>query len=697
MIPYCPLRCLFLYPLLVLSASWLLGQSSPADSSLLVYDLTGLTVAASASQLPIAAPVARLNAAAIARYDNTSLVASLNSLAGVRLEERSPGSYRVSIRGSSLRAPFGVRNVKIYWNGLPLTEPGGDTYLNFLDPTNVQDALVFKGPAGSLYGSGTGGAILLNSRSHEGEAAQDELSLQGASFGGLRANWQHSRSQSPNSSHQIRLAHQRSDGYRNHSSFERSVGELSLYQKGPRGGGSSYHVLATDLHYEIPGGLNPTQFAENPRQARPGSEAAQAAINYQNLLVGGRFFGQLLAGKIRHQSSIFASANVFDHPFNNDHKRERNLGVGLRSTLHYDRELPQLGQLALTAGLEVQVANKAARNYAPNAGRPGELNFIDDIVSYQSLLFAQGVLDFQQGWQLTAGLSAQQLQYRVDRSFSRTADIGIQASDFQWVWAPRLSLAKAWSAVSAQQTYSAFLSYALAYAPPTLSEFRTNEGSINTQLAPEQGHSLEAGLRRNSALGFDVELNIYYQWLLQSIATYQDDSGVQLFRNSGGSQQVGIEIAVERELLSPKAANHFINSLLARLAYTYTQGQYSGYQVNEQDFSGQALPGLTPSTLDLQLSLHSPSHFYANLGLYSAAKTPLNDANEVFSNAFTLVRARIGKNFQWKNLPMEIYIGGDNLLNENYSLGYDLNPQFGRRFFQPAPGINFFVGWRGNF
>ena len=34
------------------------------------------------------------------RYNKTSMVNAFNTLAGVRMEERSPGSYRINIRGS---------------------------------------------------------------------------------------------------------------------------------------------------------------------------------------------------------------------------------------------------------------------------------------------------------------------------------------------------------------------------------------------------------------------------------------------------------------------------------------------------------------------------------------------------------------------------------------------------------------------
>ena len=98
------------------------------------------------------------------RYGNVSLVPAFNTVAGVRMEERSPGSYRLSIRGSLLRSPFGVRNVKIYWADMPLTDAGGNTYLNLIDPNSISTAEILKGPAGSVYGAGTGGVVTFNER-----------------------------------------------------------------------------------------------------------------------------------------------------------------------------------------------------------------------------------------------------------------------------------------------------------------------------------------------------------------------------------------------------------------------------------------------------------------------------------------------------------------------------------------------------
>ncbi|HCT24506.1 MAG TPA: TonB-dependent receptor, partial [Chitinophagaceae bacterium] len=92
---------------------------------------------------------------------------SLNTISGVRVEERSPGSYRLSMRGSLLRSPFGVRNTKIYLNDFILSDAGGNTYLNLLALTQLQQIEIIKGPAASMYGTGTGGVVLLQTHTNQ--------------------------------------------------------------------------------------------------------------------------------------------------------------------------------------------------------------------------------------------------------------------------------------------------------------------------------------------------------------------------------------------------------------------------------------------------------------------------------------------------------------------------------------------------
>jgi iron complex outermembrane receptor protein len=133
--------------------------------------LNAVTVTAFSSGLKwkdVPASVALLNKQQLMRYDGTSMVPLLNTIAGVRMEERSPGSYRLSMRGSLLRSPFGVRNVKIYMDDVPLTDATGNTYLNLIDLNELSSIEIIKGPSSSFYGANTGGAVILNTDDKRG-------------------------------------------------------------------------------------------------------------------------------------------------------------------------------------------------------------------------------------------------------------------------------------------------------------------------------------------------------------------------------------------------------------------------------------------------------------------------------------------------------------------------------------------------
>src|SRR5215212_4991366 len=109
-----------------------------------------------------AGAVGLVNRRQLEKYGAASVLPAINAVPGVRMEERSPGSYRLNIRGSSLRSPFGVRNVKVYYNDIPYTDPGGNTYFNVIGFHNVQSIEILKGPAASMYGAGTGGVLRIN-------------------------------------------------------------------------------------------------------------------------------------------------------------------------------------------------------------------------------------------------------------------------------------------------------------------------------------------------------------------------------------------------------------------------------------------------------------------------------------------------------------------------------------------------------
>jgi iron complex outermembrane receptor protein len=71
---------------------------------------------------------------------------------------------------------------------------------------------------------------------------------------------------------------------------------------------------------------------------------------------------------------------------------------------------------------------------------------------------------------------------------------------------------------------------------------------------------------------------------------------------------------------------------------------------------------------------------------------PLNDANTVYAAKYHLLQAKASwQHSISRKIRFELYAGGDNLLNQKYSLGNDLNA-VGTRYYNPSPPRNYFFG-----
>ena len=629
-----------------------------------------------------AAPVAYLDENELGRYDESSLLSGLNRVPGVRFEERATASYRVAIRGASLRAPFGVRNTQVYWNGIPYGDPGGDVPLNFLDAVNIDRVEIIKGPSGGFYGPGTAGTLLLETQTISNTLEPDpgqinvRAGLTSGTFGFLRTDVVAQKRTKQSSFRQFRGGYQRTDGYRDHSSMDRLTLQFSSEtNRDNYKNNTKLHALYTKLDYQLPGGLTAEQYEENPRQARPGSADKNASIHYHNLLLGvtdKRHFGSWQA-----ESAIYATGFYFDHPFNFDYKREANLGTGGRLALR--RLLSD--DLDLTLGLESKLQYRTGQNFTnPDGTRPGDLNFSDEILSREGLLFGQ--LKYTPGvWDFHLGLSSSQLDYTIDRTF----DVDGNTGETEFTASRPLSLRLAAGRYFGE--HYLYLSRTDGFSPPTLDEFRTNEGSLNVDLKPEVGTNYELGYAYRFG-EFRVEANLFHFALDEAITSFTDERGTQLFRNAGQTNQQGFELALNWRPFQMWKKEGVDLSFYA--SYTHYNFSYQNFQQRGTDFTGNNIPGAAPHTVNLEANLSLKSGLYLSIFHNYTDAIPLNDANDVFADSFHLLRAKLGYIYK----GFDIFVTGSNLLDQRMSFGNDLNPRFGNRYFQPAPGRNWQVGIR---
>lgn len=91
---------------------------------------------------------------------------ALQGIPGVLIDSKNGGfDARLIIRGAGLKAPYGIREIMVLRDGVPLTDPDSFTRLDFVDTQDIERIEVAKGP-GNLFAAGSvGGAIQIFSKS----------------------------------------------------------------------------------------------------------------------------------------------------------------------------------------------------------------------------------------------------------------------------------------------------------------------------------------------------------------------------------------------------------------------------------------------------------------------------------------------------------------------------------------------------
>lgn len=600
----------------------------------------------------------------------------MNTISGVRVEERSPGSYRLSMRGSLLRSPFGVRNTKIYLNDFMLSDAGGNTYLNLLALTQLQQIEIIKGPAASMYGTGTGGVVLMQTRSNY---AQNRLTagILGGSFG-----LAHAYVQAQEKQQQWHASHFQSDGYREQSALRRNM----LQWSGQLGTSiSSWEALAflADLAYQTPGGLTQVQFNNNPKLARPAAGNLPGAIAQRAGIMNTTFFmGVRNRQQLNHswtlQQQVQFHRTSFRNPFITNYEKRLEDNFAYSGWIRWKQK-----QWQWQSGIEWLYNYTLLNNYQNNAGLVGQNIFKDILSARQAHAYTQVQIQFNQQWLMQVGTSINFQRYQFNRITDPVAKA--QERNIRPAWMPRLAISYA-----ASKNTHVFAQISKGFSPPSLAEVRPSDGNFYGDLQAEQGWNLELGLKSIVIPNrLSAELSVYRFRLEQTIVRNLAASGAEYFSNAGITNQSGAEISLR--YFTAQNKTHI--PLEIWMSGAYQPFTFIQYRQANQDFSGKQLTGIPRVLINLGSNITTRKGWQVQVQLNYTDRIPLNDANTAYADAYRLLQAGIAKNWQHNTYAIQWFLNGDNLLNERYSLGNDLNAA-GNRFFNAAPSINFNTGIR---
>lgn len=664
-------------------------QAADLKAQQTVTDTTGLQEVAvtafygRAKWQTIPAAIALIGPSNIKNSPTLSLLPVMNSLTGMRMEERSPGSYRLSIRGSLLRSPFGVRNIKVYLDGLPLTDGGGNTYLNLIDLTQVSGAEILKGPVAAAYGAGTGGGVLLQSGLYFSEAKTNRLSggIAAGSYGLFQqqTGWKYSDAKFSSNLQQVHL---QADGYREQSAMRR---DGFKWQGAIRSGQHNWRFLSfyTDLYYQTPGGINEAQFNQNPKLARQPAGVLPGAVQQKTAIYNKTFYNGVqhevkLDNKNSMRSFVMMSVTGFKNPFitNYEVRAEDNVGAG---TQWQYKQQSGNHTWQLNTGGEWQYQHSLIDNFGNRAGVKDTIQYRDKIFAVQWFLFSQLQYAYRERLFITAGISTNQQLYQ----YKRLTEIGSSYARKQisGVITPRLA-----ASYSIGKQVNVYAILAKGFSAPTLAEFRPSDGNFYGNLDAESGWNIETGIKAvmaNERVLFDIA---FYRFKLNNaIVRRNSNSGAEYFINAGGTLQQGLELMIKTYPV--KKGMGRVKELSLWSGYTYQPYRFTNYRQGNTDYSNNKLTGVPSGSWIMGCDLQLRNGIYVTSFLNTVSAIPLNDANDAYAKPYQLLQGRFG----YRIKKIDIFMTVDNALNQVYSLGNDINA-LGRRYYNTAAPRNYMFG-----
>jgi iron complex outermembrane receptor protein len=389
----------------------------------------------------------------------------------------------------------------------------------------------------------------------------------------------------------------------------------------------------------------------------------------------------------RSSFTTFASINntQFENPFitNYEFRNETNAAAGMQWQWFSPSK-----KLEWTSGWEWLFNHSNIANFGNRKGVVDTVQYKDDIHAKQWTIYSQLQWRPMEKWLLQMGLSLN--QQSVD--FIRLTDNPLVKTDKSTnpIVAPRIALS--------YQLSNSVTAYAIAsfgFSPPSLAEIRPSDGKFYGDLQAENGWNKEIGIKGfiwNNRLQFD--LAYYHFQLNQAIVRRNNASGSEYFVNAGSAKQQGIEAMVKYALKDEADSRKW--SLHAYSSIAFQPYRFDDYQQGTSNYSGNALTGVPRNTWVTGMDWEWLQQFYINASVNAVDPIPLTDANDAVAEAYQLVQLKTGFKKKIGNSEVHIFAGVDNLFNQTYSLGNDINA-VGRRFYNPATERNYFLGFNLQF
>jgi iron complex outermembrane receptor protein len=626
------------------------ASTNPAPAASLTAGITPSVARALLYQAPTGQTETTIDRSQFDNRPAVTVADVLRESPGISVKQgNGPRDIGISIRGSNARNGFGIRNLVIFDDGFPVTQPDGLSRSDLIDPKAYGAIDVIRGPSSALYGNyATGGA--LNFRTRPGRTIDGvEYGVDGGSFGYL-SNYLAAGKKVGNFEGSLFASDVRGDGYIQNSWFNTQTVNFLGTLQATSDDRFTVKLINNDLSARLPIRLSLNQYYQNPFQA--GCDAAGVVGCGSVSLFNNGFNGPkssvtaVQAGLGRNDRRTIVGGR-WEHDFDNQ-TTWRNQFV------FDDRNINQ------PTGATSAIGDFPSYNYMSDITKRGEIFGMDSTTYvggfYNTLVASSDTRNVMPGGNATLGL----LQ---SNTFSDTSNYGVRARE-ELKLNPNLTAIAGigWEAthlkgINTVYNYNTSNVPTATIPPPTSADrqfqntapelallYRLNSewqfrGRVATGYGTPQvgnlfvlsngqnGNNTQLNTQRNLGydLGFDwtpnnalkLSLTGFYEFFKNELVTQATQVGApnpSFTFNAPRSEHRGVEFAADWK---------FYPGWRLMAAYTYLDQFYTEYTeklTNGTTFSfnraGNKIPGISPNELTARLGYDQMWGPLAGLGAF---------------------------------------------------------------------------------
>ena len=614
-----------------------------------------------------------LNDIEIRKKNGEFIINSLNEISGLYIHSAGYNTNRITIRGMGSRSPYSTNKIKAYLNNIPLSNGVGEISLEDFGIQMLGQVEVLKGPNSSLYGSGLGGNILLRTNSDFSNLINFHSSLK--SFN----TYQNSLSLSKEINDFkmfFNIEKINSEGYRENNTYENLRGILNLNYKINWISNIEFIQFYNDANALIPSSLSLSNYIETPSSAAFSWKNVNGGENYKRQLTG-------LNYNLNIPYVYSKSTSVYYKSFINDEMRPFNF-LDENSKIFGIRHF---GKINISRSQLIYGFDYSKENYTfstwDNYREDDQVLITKQIQKRNNYnIFTQYNLPIKDFSKLIFGISLNNIKY----NWTCCNNNQIEELSYQYknVISPRLS----YNFKKNNKSY--FINISHGYSPPNIDETLDENGLVNPEIKPETGINYEIGVLGSSKNdNFSYNLNMYYIDIKNLLVAQRTDFDTFTGVNAGRTSHPGLEITINFQLF--KSQNLSISSSNNFSKYWYI---FKDFNDRGNDYSKNKLTGVPNQTSNSKIKIDYKSYL-AQISFQNIGKMPMNDSNELFTEAYSVVNLTLSKLFSLNNFDINISSGIKNLFNKKYASGIVINARgFGGRdprYYYPGLPRNYFI------